>query len=226
MGTQLVPQKGDRANFRPMFIVAKPLDGLKCATWYGGRPRPRPHCARWGSSSPPKRGHSPSNVRPCLLWPNGSMDQDMPIGTKVGLDPSDIVLDGDPAPPPQKGGNFLGKAPIFGPCLLWPNYWMDQDATWYGGRPRPKRHCARWGPSSPYPKKVHSPQFSVHVYCGQTAAWIKTSLGMEVGLVPGHIMMDGDPTPPPQKGKTAPNFRPMFVVAKRLDGSRCHLVRW
>ena len=33
--------------------------------------------------------------------------------------------------------------------LLWPNGWMDQDATWYGGRPRPRPHCVRWGPSSP-----------------------------------------------------------------------------
>jgi len=32
--------------------------------------------------------------------------------------------------------------------VLWPNGWMDQDATWYGGRPRPMRHCVRWGPSS------------------------------------------------------------------------------
>jgi len=31
--------------------------------------------------------------------------------------------------------------PIFGPCLLWPNGWMDQDATWYGGRSRPRPHC-------------------------------------------------------------------------------------
>ena len=29
------------------------------ATWYRGRPRPRPHCARWRpSSAPHKRGHS------------------------------------------------------------------------------------------------------------------------------------------------------------------------
>jgi len=33
----------------------------------------------------------------------------MPLGRKVGLDPSDIVLDGDPAAPPQKGG----RAPQF-----------------------------------------------------------------------------------------------------------------
>jgi len=48
---------------------------------------------------------------------------------------------------------------------------MDQDATWYGGRPRPRPHCARWGPSFS-PKKGHSPpaQFSAHVCCGQTVA--------------------------------------------------------
>ena len=68
----------------------------------------------------------------------------MPLGRKVGLDRSDIVLDGDPAPP-KKGaqppkfsayvccdqtagwikmplGTMVGLgAPIFGPCLLWPN---------------------------------------------------------------------------------------------------------
>jgi len=70
------------------------------------------------------------------------------------------------------------EPPIFGPCLLWPNSWMDHDDTWYGGRPQPRPHCARWGLSSPL-----------------------------------------------QKGGRAPNFRPMSIVPKRLDGSRCHLVR-
>jgi len=63
----------------------------------------------------------------------------------VGFSPSYFALDGDPAPPPQKGSG----PPIFGPCLLWSNGWMDQDATWYGCRPRPRRHCVTWGPSSP-----------------------------------------------------------------------------
>jgi len=35
--------------------VAKRLDGSRCH-WYGGRPRPRPHCVRWGPSSPTERG--------------------------------------------------------------------------------------------------------------------------------------------------------------------------
>jgi len=48
----------------------------------------------------------------------------MPLGMKVGFNPSDSVLDGTQLSLP-KGG----KAPIFGPCLLWPNGCMDQHET-------------------------------------------------------------------------------------------------
>jgi len=116
----------------------------------------------------------------------------MPLIREVGLSPTDIVLDGDPA-------------------LL-------------------------------FPKRENSPQSSAHVYCGQTAAWIKMPLGMKIGLGPGHIVLDGGPAPPPPKDGTwfggiprpsdvvlhgdpappkrctAPSFRPMTIVAKRLDG--------
>jgi len=71
----------------------------------------------------------------------------------VGLGPGYIVRWAPSPPPPKEGG--LG-AMTFGPCLLWPNGWMDQDATWYGGRHRPRPHCVRWGPSSPGPKMGHS----------------------------------------------------------------------
>ena len=71
---------------------------------------------------------------------------------------------------------------------------MDQDVTWYGARPQPRRLCVRWGPS-PLPQKGAQPppQLSTHFYCGQTAGWIKMALGMEVGLGPSHIVLDGDP---------------------------------
>ena len=46
------------------------------------------------------------------------------------------------------------RTPLFGPCLLWQNGWMDQDASCYEGRPRPRLHCVTWGPSSP--QKGHS----------------------------------------------------------------------
>jgi len=42
------------------------------------------------------------------------------------------------------------------------------------------------------------------VYCSQTVGWIKLKLGMQVCLGPGHIVLDGDPAPPPQRG-TAPH---------------------
>ena len=109
--------------------------------------------------------------------------------------------------------------------VLWPNVGMDQYETWHGGRPRPQPHCVRWGPTSPSPKG-NNPQFSAHVCCGKTAGWIKMPLGTEVDLGPGDIVLHGDPSPP-QKGGTAappPLFGPC-IVAKRLDGLRCHLVR-
>ena len=58
------------------------------------------------------------------------------------------------------------------------------------------------------------------VYCGQTVGRIKMKLGMQVGLGPGHIVLRGDPAPvvPSPKGGGPPNFRPMFIVTKRLDG--------
>jgi len=47
-------------------------------------------------------------------------------------------------------------------------------------------------------------------------------LGREVGLSPSDVLLDGDPVPLPKKGAQPPNFWPMFIVAKRLDGSRCN----
>jgi len=43
------------------------------------------------------------------------------------------------------------------------------------------------------------------VHCGQTVGRIKMELGMRVGLGPGHIVLDGDPAPPPPK-KHSPKF--------------------
>ena len=154
----------------------------------------------------------------------------MPLGTQVGLGSGDFVLDGDvldrndPAPPPKKGDR--APSPIFGPCLLWPNGWMDQAGTWHGGGPWSRPFCANME-TQPPPQigGGPSPQFSAHVYCGQTAEWINMALGTKVGLDPGHIVLDGDPAVPAPlsiKWDSAPsqfseNF--YFGQTKRLDAS-------
>ena len=58
-------------------------------------------------------------------------------------------------------------------------------------------------------------------------------LGTEVGLGAGHIVLDGDPSPPkmgtatinfrPMYSLQSPNFQPMSVVAKRLDASEIRI---
>ena len=52
-------------------------------------------------------------------------------------------------------------SPVLSDCYVgvsWPNGWMDQDATWYGGRSRPRRHGVRWRPSFPNEKGHSTPR--------------------------------------------------------------------
>jgi len=144
----------------------------------------------------------------------------MSLGMELGLGPDDFVLDGDPAPPPKGGG---ATSPIFGPFLLWPNDWMHQDATWYGGRPRPTRHCVRYGPSYPQKKMAH-PRHPIFGPCllwpiCQMAGWMKTPLGTEVNLGPGHIVLDW--VPAPAKGAEQPLFSADVIVATVAHLSYC-----
>ena len=95
-----------------------------------------------GTQPLPKRGGAPPNFRPTSFVAkrlHGS------LGTEVGLDLCDIVFDVDPATPRKKAHP---PQPIFGPCLLWPNGWMDEDAAWYGSRPGPI-HIVLDGGSAP-----------------------------------------------------------------------------
>jgi len=164
-----------------------------------------------GTQLPHKRAHSSPNYSAYVYCGQAAGWISMPFGTEEGLGPGHIVLHGDSAPP--KRGT---ATPNFRPCLLAPNGWMDECGTWYGGRSRPRQYCVRSGPSPPSPQKraLQPHHFSARIYCGQTAGWIKMPLGTEIGLSPGHIVLDGDPAPH-GKGTAAPTFRPMFIVAKR-----------
>jgi len=109
----------------------------------------------------------------------------MTLGTEVGLGPDDILLDGDPAPPPKKGVEPLPpqfSAHVYcgqmGGCIkmalgmevgLGPGHIGVLD-----GDPAPQKGAV----------------FSAHFYRGQTAGCIKMPLGMEVDLSPGDFVLD------------------------------------
>ena len=78
------------------------------------------------------------------------------------------------------------------------------------------------GIQPPTPKKdTSATQFLAHVYCGQTAGWMKTPLRTEVDLGPGHSVLDGDPAPR-LRGTAAPlSFRTMSIVATVAHLSYC-----
>jgi len=81
-------------------------------TWHADRPRPWPHCVRWGPSSPSPKWTAPKFWAPFYCGQTAGCIK-MPLGVEVGLGLGHVVLDGDPAPLPKRGA-----PPIFGPCLL------------------------------------------------------------------------------------------------------------
>jgi len=88
---------------------------------------------------------------------------------------------------------------------------MDQGSTWMEVG-LVQGHIVLDGDAAP--STIFGPFF-----CGQTAGCIKMPLGMEVGLSPCDFVFDGAQLPPEKKGTpTPPNFWPMSIVAKWLDG--------
>jgi len=76
---------------------------------------------------------------------------------------------------------------------------------------------------SPPKKGTADPHFSPHVLLPN--GWMdQDATCREVDLSPGQIVLDGDPHLHPKLGHSPPIFGSIPVVAKRLDGSRCHLV--
>jgi len=128
---------GDLQIFRPCLLWPNGWMDQEI-TWHGGRPQFRQLCVRWGPSFLHKKAAEPHPQFSAHFYCGQKAGYiKMPLGTEVDLSPGDIVR-WRPSPRPQKGEHR-----IFGPCLLRPNGCMDQDATWYGSRPRPRQHCVR-----------------------------------------------------------------------------------
>jgi len=89
----------------------------------------------------------------------------MPLGMEVGLDPSDIVLDGDRAPPLQRG-----TAPQFSAhvCSGQMAVWIQMPLVTEIGL-GPGEFVLHGHPAPPEKKGTAPAHFSAHVYCGRTA---------------------------------------------------------
>jgi len=137
----------------------------------------------------------------------------MKLDVQVGLAPGHIVLDGDPAPPSQRGTapTQFSAHICCGQMAAWTkmplgispgDFVLDGDPAL---------------PSLPSPP----PQFSAHFYWCQMAACIKMPLGTEVGLSPVDFVLDGDPAP-------SLNFWPMFIIVIVISLEHCtmHSCYW
>ena len=73
------------------------------------------------------------------------------------------------------------------------------------------------------PEKGHANHHPIlaHVYCGQTAGWMKTPLGMEVDLSPSHIVLDVVSALRETTTAALPSFWPMSIVATVAHLSYC-----
>ena len=81
------------------------------------------------------------------------------------------------------------SCPVCDVGVLWPNGWIDQVANGVAVGLGPGDFVLDEDPTPSSPKGGQTPKkfFSAHVYCGQTAGWMKLVLGMEVGLSPGDL---------------------------------------
>ena len=219
MGTYLPSPKRGRSS--PIFglCLLWPNGWIdEDGTWHGDGPRSRPHCARWGPSSPSQKGQSPSQFPVHFYCGQTAGWIKMPLGMQVGLSPGDSVLDGDPAPLRTKGvelpplfsvhfycGQTAGciKMPLGMEVGLSPgDFVLDGD---------PARPLHNKGAEPPIfsPVSIVAKRLDASRCCG---GWPQ----------PRRLCDRWGPSPLTQSGG-APQFRPMYIVAKLLDCSRWHL---
>ena len=94
--------------------------------------------------------------------------------------------------------------PIFGPFLLWSNSWIDQDATWYGGKPRPRRRCVRWGRNSPHLKGAQPPVFA------SCLLWPRSPISATAELLFNTPLLSTSSSNVSRMVRSAPHLTPKF----------------
>jgi len=149
----------------------------------------------------------------------------MPLGMEVHLSPGDFVLDGDPAPPEKRAQpppNFWLMS------LLWRNGCMDQDATWYRGKPWPRRRCLRWGRGSSFLLKgAQPPVFGPCLlwpdgWMDEDTTWYGSRPRPRPDCVRwGSSSLPSSHHSPKRDTAAPPPFRPMSIVATVAYLSYC-----
>jgi len=132
------------------------------ATWYGGRPRPRPLCFIRPSFPPPKRGTTAPSFRSMSIVAKRS-----PISAAA-----EVLFN-----------NHLTKSIFSSPflsCAVFRRPFVKRFAL-----------CYQTVVCLSVCLSCLSVLSVTLVYCGQTVKRIKMKLGMRVGLGPGHIVLDG-----------------------------------
>jgi len=160
----------------------------------------------------------------------------MPLVMEVGLGPDDIVLDGDPAPPPSPK---RGRSPLpnFQPMFIAAKR-LDRSRwhlAWRWALVTPGHvHCARWGPSSPAQKGVEPPIFGPFLlwpnsWIHQDATWYGRR------PQPRQLCVRWEPNPTLHKkgGAPSPIFGPFLFWPNgwmhqdaTWYGGRPRLTRW
>jgi len=143
------------SNFWPVSIVAKRLDGSRCHLVGRYRPQPKRHCFSWGPSSPSQNGSRAPILGRVYCGQTAGWIK-MPLGREVGLSPSDIVLDRDPAPPPPKGAEPQFSSHV---CCGQTARWIKMALGTEVSLGSAQRRCVRWGTSSPSLKGARPPVF-------------------------------------------------------------------
>jgi len=132
----------------------------------------------------------------------------MPLGTEVGLGPDDIVSDGDPAHPPQKGGGAPSQFSVHDYCgqtAGWIKMALGMEVGLGPG------HIVLDGNPAPLPQKGAEPP----PISGRSLLWPNGWMHQDATWCGGRpqrrrFCVRWGPSPSPKTGRT-PNFGPSLL---------------
>jgi len=152
-----------------------------------------------------------------VLWPNGWTDQDETWHAGRPQPWPHCVRWGPSSPSPK--GHSPPNFRLISVVVKWLH---GRSCHWYGCRPQPRGLCVRWRPSPSPQKGAKPPIFGPRLlwpngWMDQDATWYRGKRRLR-----RRCVRWGSQLPP--TGAQSPSFRFVSIVAKRLDGWRCHLV--